>query len=79
MTTSTLVQQGRMVDVLDDWLKRDRFCFYWLVWTTTSSHCLWQLVAGLLVQLSLRRGTPTDWQVPILKVLIFSQRCVNAC
>ena len=35
---------------------------------------IWQLVAGLLVQLSLRRGTPTDWQVPILKVLIFSQR-----
>jgi len=35
---------------------------------------IFQLVAGLLAQLSLRRGTPTGWQVVILRVLISLQR-----
>jgi len=33
-----------------------------------------QLGAGSLAQLSLRRGTPTGWQLPILRVLISLQR-----
>ena len=35
---------------------------------------VFQLVADLLAQLSLRRGTPTGWQVVILRVLISLQR-----
>ena len=33
-----------------------------------------QLGAGSLVLLLLRRGTPTDWRLPTLRVLIFLQR-----
>ena len=35
---------------------------------------IWPLVAGLLAQLLLRVGTPTDSLVPILRVLTFSQQ-----
>ena len=76
MTVSTLQQPTRgWFDVLDDWLKRDRFVFVGLVWITSSSHCLscnWW--AGLLALPLLRRGTLTDWQVVTLRVLIFLQR-----
>ena len=36
-----------------------------------------QLGAGSLVLLLLRRGTPTGWRLPTLKVLIFLQRLVS--
>ena len=51
--------------VLSLWVGLDYYFFPLLIW---------QLVAGLLAQLSLRLGTPTGWQLPILRVLIFSQR-----
>jgi hypothetical protein len=51
--------------VLSLWVGLDYYFFPLLI-------C--QLVAGLLAQLSLRRGTPTGWQLPILKVLISLQR-----
>ena len=56
-------------------LKTRSFCLCGLVWTITFSHCLscnWW--ASLLVLLLLRRGTPTDSQVVILRVLIFLQQ-----
>ena len=52
----------------------------WLVWTTSFSHCLygnWWL--GLLALRLSQLGTLTGWRLPTLRVLIFSQRCVNAC
>jgi photosystem II P680 reaction center D2 protein len=43
MVSSTISlpnQQRGWFDVLDDWIKRDRFRFCWVVWTTSFSHCL---------------------------------------
>ena len=77
MVASTLSQQPTRgwFDVLDDWLKRDRFVFVKLVWTTSFSHCLsrnWW--AGLLALRLSQVGTLTDSQVVTLRVLIFLQR-----
>ena len=75
MVASTLQQPRReWFDILDDWLKRDRFVF--VGW---SGHFFFpllilQLGAGSLVLLSLRRGTPTGWRLVILRVLISLQR-----
>jgi hypothetical protein len=78
MVSSTISfpkQQRGWFDVLDDWIKRDRFRLCWLVWTTSFSHCLsCSLVVGLLGQRLLRVGTLTGWQVPILRVLTFLLR-----
>ena len=77
MTTSTLSQQqGRgWFDVLDDWLKRDRFVF---VETGLDYFffplLIWQLVVSLLVLRLSQAGTLTGWRLPTLRVLIFSQR-----
>ena len=78
MVASTLSQQSQRgwFDVLDDWLKRDRFVFVGLVWTSSFSHCLscnwwpayWHNVCY-------KSGTPTDSQVVTLRVLIFLQYC----
>ena len=75
MTTSSLsppISQRGWFDVLDDWVKRDRFVF---VETGLDYYffplLILQLVAGSLVLLLLRRGTPMDSQVVILRVLIF--------
>ena len=59
-------------------LKRDRFVFVgWsglLLFPTA-----YMAIGGLLVRRLLQAGTPTDSQVVTLRVLIFSQFCVNAC
>ena len=77
MVASTLTQQqGRgWFDILDDWLKHDRFVFVGLVWITSFSHCLsrnWW--AGLLALCLSQVGTLTDLQVVTLRVLISLQR-----
>ena len=76
MVTSTLQQPTRgWFDVLDDWLKRDRFVFVGWSGLLTFSHCLscnWWLAYWHYVLL--RAGTPTDSQVVTLRVLIFLQR-----
>ena len=76
MVASTLQQPTRgWFDVLDDWIKRDRFVFVgWsglLLFPTA-----YLAIGGLkpLVLLLLRRGTPTDWRLVILRVLISLQR-----
>ena len=78
MTTSTLQAPRReWFDILDDWLKRDRFVF--VGWSGLLLFPTAYLAIGgswALVLLSLRRGTPTGWQVPILKALIsLQQQC----
>jgi len=47
------------------WVGLDSFFFPLLIW---------QLVAGLLAQRLLQAGIPTDWRLPILKVLISSRQ-----
>ena len=72
MVASTLQQPTRgWFDVLDDWLKRDRFVFVgWsglLLFPTA-----YLAIPGYLLALPLlRRGTPTVSQVVTLRVLIF--------
>ena len=75
MVASTLQQPRReWFDILDDWLKRDRFVF--VGWSDYFFFPLLilQLVAGLLAQRLLQAGTPTDSQVVTLRVLISLQR-----
>ena len=76
MVASTLQQPtrgGSMSSMTE--LKRDRFVFVgWsglLLFPTA-----YLAIGGLkpLVLLLLRRGTPTDWRLPTLRVLIFLQR-----
>ena len=75
MVASTLQQPRReWFDVLDDWLKRDRFVFVGWSGLLLFPLLILQLGAGSLVLLLLRRGTPTDWRLPTLRVLIFLQR-----
>ena len=75
MTTSSLsppISQRGWFDVLDDWLKRDRFVF--VGWSGLLLFPTAYLAIGgpaLLVLRLLRRGTPTDSRLPILRVLIF--------
>ena len=76
MTTSTLSQQSQRgwFDVLDDWLKRDRFIF--VGWSGLLLFPTAYLAIGghLLARRLLQAGTPTDSQVVTLRVLIFLQR-----
>ena len=77
MVASTLQQPTRgWFDVLDDWLKRDRFVFVKLVWTITFSHCLsgnWcKGLTGTTFVTS--RGIPTGWRLLTLRVLISSRQ-----
>ena len=77
MVTSTISRQQYQrgwFDVLDDWLKRDRFIFVGWSGLLLFPLLIWQLVAGLLVQRLLQAGTPTDSRVVTLRVLIFSQQ-----
>ena len=81
MTTSTLSQQSQRgwFDVLDDWLKRDRFIFVgWsglLLFPTAYLAIGGQLTGTTFVT----AGTPTDSQVVTLRVLIFLQRQCQLC
>ena len=77
MVASTLQQPTRgWFDVLDDWLKRDRFVFVGWSGLLLFPLLILQLAAGSLVLLSLRRGTPTGWRLVILRALIsLQQRC----
>ena len=80
MTTSTLSppnSQRGWFDVLDDWIKRDRFVFVgWsglLLFPTA-----YLAIGGPLLALRLSRlGTLTDSQVVTLRVLIFLRRLVS--
>ena len=75
MVASTLQQPRReWFDILDDWLKRDRFVF--VGWSGLLLFPTAYLAIGgsLLAQLSLRRGIPTGWRLVILRALIFLQR-----
>ena len=75
MVASNLtLQQRGWFDVLDDWLKRDRFVFVGWSGLLLFPLLILQLVAGLLALPLLRAGTPTDSQVVTLRVLIFLQR-----
>ena len=71
MTTSTLQAPTRgWFDVLDDWIKRDRFVF--VGWSGLLLFPTAYLAIGghLLAQRLLRPGIPTGWQLVILKALI---------
>ena len=78
MVASTLQQPRRgWFDILDDWIKRDRFVFVgWsglLLFPTA-----YLAIGGRTLALPLlRHGTPTGWRLPTLKVLIFSQQAVS--
>ena len=75
MVASTLQQPRReWFDILDDWLKRDRFVF--VGWSGLLLFPTAYLAIGgqPLVLLSLRRGTPTGWRLVTLRVLISLQR-----
>ena len=75
MTTSTLQAPTRgWFDVLDDWLKRDRFVFVGGLDYFFFPLLILQLGAGLLALPLLRRGTLTVSQAVTLRVLIFLQR-----
>ena len=75
MVASTLQQQRRgWFDVLDDWLKRDRFVFIGGLDFFFYPLLILLLAVGLLVRLSQRAGIPTVSLVPILRVQIFLQR-----
>ena len=69
----TLQQRG-WFDVLDDWLKRDRFVFVGWSGLLLFPTAYLQLVANLLAQLSLRFGIPTGWRLVTLRASIFLQR-----
>ena len=74
MTTSSLsppISQRGWFDVLDDWLKRDRFVF--VGWSGILLFPTAYLAIGgeLLVLLSSRAGIPMDSLLPILRVQIF--------
>ena len=77
MTTSTLsrpIQQRGWFDVLDDWLKRDRFVFVgWsgLLLFPTAYLAIGGWLTGTTFATS---NTPTDSQVVTLRVLISLQR-----
>ena len=75
MTTSSLsppISQRGWFDVLDDWLKRDRFVFVGLVWNFTFPTAYLAIgETSLLVLLSSRAGIPMDSLLPILRVQIF--------
>ena len=77
MTTSTLsrpIQQRGWFDVLDDWLKRDRFVFVgWsgLLLFPTAYLAIGGWLTGTTFATA---GTPTDSQVVTLRVLISLQR-----
>ena len=77
MVTSTLQQPTRgWFDVLDDWLKRDRFVF--VGWSGLLFPTAYLAIGGSLLALRLSQvGTPTDSQVVTLRVLIFLQRLVS--
>jgi hypothetical protein len=47
-------QKRGLFDVADDWLRRDRFCFRWLVWSTFITLCVFR--SWWLEQLSLLHG-----------------------
>ena len=77
MTTSTLSQQSQRgwFDVLDDWLKRDRFIF--VGWSGLLLFPTAYLAIGgwsYWHDVCYKAGTPTDSQVVTLRVLIFLQR-----
>ena len=75
MVASTLQQPTRgWFDVLDDWLKRDRFVFVGWSGLLLFPLLISQLVAGLLALRLSQVGTLTDSQVVTLRVLIFLQR-----
>ena len=74
MTTSTLniPQRGGSMSLMTE-LKRDRFVFVELVWTT-SFPTAYLAIGRLLARRLLQAGTLTDWRLPTLRVLIFLQR-----
>ena len=77
MVASTLNQPTKRgwFDVLDDWLKRDRFVFVGWSGLFFFPLLILQLVAGLLARRLLQAGIPTGWrQVRTLRVLIFLQQ-----
>ena len=75
MVASTLQQPRReWFDILDDWLKRDRFVFVgWsgLLLFPTAYLAIGGWLTGTTL---LRAGTPTGWRLVILRVLISLQR-----
>ena len=75
MTTSTLtIPQRGWFDVLDDWLKRDRFVFVGWSGLLLFPLLILRLVAGLLAQRLLQVGTPTGLRLLTLRVAIFLQQ-----
>ena len=75
MVASTLQQPTRgWFDVLDDWLKRDRFVFVGWSGLLLFPLLILQLVAGLLAQRLLQAGIPTGWRLLTLRVLISSRQ-----
>ena len=73
MTSSTLSQpisQRGWFDVLDDWVKRDRFIFVGWSGLLLFPLLILPLVAGLLAQRLLQAGTPTGWRLVTLRGLI---------
>ena len=77
MVASTLTQQQSQrgwFDVLDDWLKRDRFIFVGWSGLLLFPTAYMAIGASLLARRLLRAGIPTDWRLVILKVLISSRQ-----
>ena len=75
MVASTLQQPTRgWFDVLDDWLKRDRFVFVGWSGLLLLPTAYLAIGGSLLAQRLLQAGTPTDSQVVTLRVLISLQR-----
>jgi hypothetical protein len=78
MVSSTISfpkQQRGWFDVLDDWLKRDRFVFVgWsgLLLFPTAYLAHWWL--AYWDNVSLQVGTPTGWRLVTLRVLISSRQ-----
>ena len=70
MTTIPLTQpRTSWFDLLDDWLKRDRFVFVGWSGLLLFPTAILQLVAGLLARRLSLVGTPTVWQALTLRVL----------
>ena len=79
MTASTLsppISQRGWFDVLDDWIKRDRFVFVGWSGLLLFPLLILQLVGLLALRLS-QVGTPTVSRLVILRVLIFLLAAVS--